>query len=99
MELGSAEEQPNKCQNHNRTKIKSGIDEQQFFNPTFINDLIFGKKKLKKPTCKLACQFDIFKPIFKQKKGQLILGYDTIERKRTILFKLLTPISAFKNIL
>ena len=69
MELGSAEEQPNKCQNHNRTKIKLGIDEQQFFNPTFINDLIFGKKKLKKPNCKLACQFEISRLINNKKKS------------------------------
>jgi len=33
MELGSAEEQPNKCQNHNCTKIKSGVGKQKFSTP------------------------------------------------------------------
>jgi hypothetical protein len=47
MELGSAEEQPIKCQNHNRTKMKSGIVKKQFFNPFFL-DLIFGQEKTKK---------------------------------------------------
>ena len=36
-----------------------------------------GEKKLKKPTHKLACQFEIFKP-FNKKNGQRILGYDKL---------------------
>jgi len=55
-ELSSAEEQLNKCQNQNRTKMKMRL-ETTFFNLTF-SYFIFGKKKLKKPTSKLACQFD-----------------------------------------
>ncbi len=35
MELGSVEEQPNKCQNHNCTKIKSGVGKQKFSIPFF----------------------------------------------------------------
>lgn len=35
MELGSAEEQPNKCQNHNRTKISQGLLNNNFSIPNF----------------------------------------------------------------
>jgi hypothetical protein len=63
MELGAAEEQPSKCQNHHRTKIKTGIGKHNFSIP-FYKDFIFGKKKLKNLTLRLATQFDNFEPIY-----------------------------------
>jgi hypothetical protein len=46
MDLGSAEVQPNKCQNHNRTKMKLGLT-TKFINPIFLNFIFWGEKTKK----------------------------------------------------
>jgi hypothetical protein len=47
MELGAAEVQPSECQNHHRTKIKSGIGKQNFSIP-LLQKLYFWEEKTKK---------------------------------------------------